>query len=67
MTTLAEKIAARLGLALIHQERAAFEVHWARRGLATGGPDNLVVRLTVEDVARIAAQVAEEHVAGQDA
>ena len=60
MTTLEERIAARLGLALIHQERAGFEAFGAERGLATGGPAEPVIRLTVEDVARIAAQVAVE-------
>lgn len=58
MTSLQERIQARLELALIHQERAGFEVD-AARGLATGGPDAPVIRLSLEDVARIAAQEAE--------
>ncbi|XVU25828.1 helix-turn-helix transcriptional regulator [Actinoplanes sp. CA-054009] len=57
---LAEIIQARIELALIHQERASIEVPGARRGLAGGGPDHLTVRLTIADVARIAAQVLED-------
>jgi hypothetical protein len=60
VTTLAERIEARLNLALIHQERAELEVPDARRGLATGGPGRLVIRLSLADVARIAAAVAED-------
>jgi hypothetical protein len=44
VTTLAERIEARLDLALIHQERAELKVPDATRGLATDGPDELVVR-----------------------
>jgi hypothetical protein len=59
VTTLAERIEARLNLALIHHERADIEVPDAARGLATGGPDDLVVRLTLLEVAHLAAEVAE--------
>ena len=60
MTSLQDRIQARLEAALIHQERAGFE-SFAARGLASGGPDTPVIRLSVEDVARIAAQTAEEN------
>ena len=60
MTSLQERIAARLELALIHHERAGIEALTARQGLATGGPDEPIIRLALNDVARIAAQVAAE-------
>jgi hypothetical protein len=60
VTSLQGRIAARLELALLHQERGGFEVPDARRGLATGGPDDLIIRLAVEDVARIAARAVDE-------
>jgi hypothetical protein len=59
VTTLADRIQAALEAALLHHERADILKPEARRGLATGGPDDPVIRLTIEDVARIAAQVAE--------
>ncbi|BCJ51827.1 hypothetical protein Asp14428_33020 [Actinoplanes sp. NBRC 14428] len=59
MASLQERIQARLELALIHQERAGFET-LGRRGLATGGPEETVIRLSIEDVARIAALAVEE-------
>jgi hypothetical protein len=58
--TLAERIEARLNLALTHQERAELEVVDARRGLASGGPGRLVIRLSLADVAGIAAAVVED-------
>jgi hypothetical protein len=61
MATLEERIFARLSEALSHHSGARITAPDARCGLATGGPDNPVIRLTVQDVARIAAQVAEEY------
>ena len=59
-TALSDRIQARLELALQHQERVQIERPEARSGLATGGPDAPVIRLTMEDIARIAAEVAAE-------
>ncbi len=60
MLTLEQRIAARLHNALDHHERANNFTPEARRGLAVGGPDDPVIVLTVEDVARIAALVATD-------
>jgi hypothetical protein len=62
MAPLEELIFARLHEALSHHAAARISVPDARCGLATDGPDEPVIRLTVEDVARIAAQVADEYV-----
>lgn len=59
MTSLQDRIQARLEAALQHHERAEISAPFAARGLATGGPDRPVIRLAIEDVARIAAQAAE--------
>lgn len=59
MTSLQERIYAQLELALVHHERAGIE-SLGRRGLAGGGPDEPVIRLSLQDVARIAASVAQE-------
>ncbi len=60
MLTLEERIAARLHEALDHHERANISAPAAERGMAVGGPDDPVLVLTVEDVARIAALVATD-------
>ncbi|MGA5304598.1 hypothetical protein ACPCHT_32135 [Nucisporomicrobium flavum] len=59
MTSLQERIHLRLESALTRQERASFET-FGGRGLATDGPDGPVIRLSMNDVARIAAQAVEE-------
>lgn len=60
MASLEERIAARLREVLDHQERGGFAAPPdTERGMAIGGPDNPEIVLTVEDVARIAAQVAK--------
>jgi hypothetical protein len=64
MPSLPELIQARIEAALLHHERADSFVPDARRGMATGGPDDLVVRLTVPDVARLAAHAAEDWAVG---
>jgi hypothetical protein len=61
MPTLEEYIAARLHQALDHHERARISKFTAERGMAVGGPDAPDIVLTVEDVARIAAAVADTH------
>jgi hypothetical protein len=60
MTELAQRIADRLHEALDHHVGAEISVRHAERGLAAGGPDEPVIALTVEEVARIAARVAQE-------
>jgi hypothetical protein len=55
MPTLEEHIAARLHQALDHHEGARIEAFTAQRGLAVGGPYIPSIVLTVEAVARIAA------------
>ena len=57
MPSLEERIAARLHEALDHHKRADISVPHAERGLAAGGPDGPVILMTVQDVARIAAEV----------
>jgi hypothetical protein len=59
MDSLADRIAARLHAALDRQVAAGFVAIQAQRGLASGGPEEPVIVLTVDDVARIAAQVAQ--------
>ena len=59
MTTLQDAIHAGLAAALMHCERADV-CTFGERGMATGGPDAPVVRLTVKDVARVAARAAEQ-------
>jgi hypothetical protein len=56
VSNLEQRTATRLHQALDHHERAEIFAPTARRGLAAGGPDVPVIVLTVEDVARIAAQ-----------
>ena len=60
MDTLAERIAARLHQALDHHAGAEISVPTAERGLAAGGPDAAANVLSVEDVARLAADVVDE-------
>jgi hypothetical protein len=60
MTSLADRIAARLHAALDHHVAAGIVALDAQRGLATGGPRDPTIALTVEDVARIAAHAAQD-------
>ena len=60
MATLEERIFVRLSEALSHHSGAGISAPDASCGLATGGPDNPVIRLSVADVVRIAARVAQE-------
>lgn len=57
---LRQAIADRLTTALSTVRGSNAEAPTAEAGLAYGGPDQPVIALTVEDVARIAAQAAEE-------
>ncbi len=59
-TALPDIIQARIESALLHHERAGIEALDVQRGLATGGPDAPVIRLTIADVARIAAHAVDE-------
>ncbi|HEX8344699.1 MAG TPA: hypothetical protein VF657_08145 [Actinoplanes sp.] len=61
MTEPAGLIAERLLAALDHHVAAEIRSLFAERGLAAGGPDQPVIALTVEEVARLAARVAAEH------
>lgn len=58
---LADQIADRLTAAITMCQRSETEKPAAALGLAYGGPDQPVIGLTIADVARIAAQAAEEH------
>lgn len=60
MDSLEQRIAARLHQALDHHAGANIIAPTAERGLAAGGPDAPEIALTVQDVARIAAQEAED-------
>ena len=62
MSPLADRIAEQLHQALDHHHRAGVSAPAAERGLAAGGPDNPVVVLSVDDVARIAALVSDHGV-----
>jgi hypothetical protein len=57
---LADRIAERLNAALDHHVGLEIFSPLAERGLAAGGPDEPVIALTVEEVARIAARAAQE-------
>lgn len=64
MATLEERIAEKLHVALKDMESGGISVVGADRGLGTGPPGRGIIRLTVEDVAKIAAAVAEEPASG---
>jgi hypothetical protein len=57
---LADRIAEKLHEALDQKVSAEINVGHAERGLAAGGPDEPIIALTVEEVARIAARVARD-------
>ena len=63
MPPVADRIAERLHHALDHHHRAGISAPTAERGLAVRGPDNPVVVLSVDNVARIAALVISDDVA----
>jgi hypothetical protein len=65
MATLQDTIRARIEAALDHLEGMEGIRPEAERGMATGGPDHPVIRLTLDDVARLAVLAAEEHAAEQ--
>ena len=60
MTSFDERVAAQLHAALLHHQRVGIECLHASRGVATGGPEVPVIRLTIEDMAGIAARAAAE-------
>jgi hypothetical protein len=57
---LAEAIAEALNAALDRNVGAEIMVGHAERGLAAGGPDEPLIALTIDEVARIAARVARD-------
>ncbi|GAA2516527.1 hypothetical protein Ahu01nite_098160 [Winogradskya humida] len=57
---LQDAIRARLEAALDHKEGMRGWSPAAERGLATGGPDHPVIRLSLDDVVRLAALACEE-------
>jgi hypothetical protein len=57
---LADRIAERLHEALDRQVAAEISQPHVERGLAAGGPEEPIIALTVEEVARIAARAARE-------
>ncbi|MEV4351210.1 hypothetical protein AB0J83_42675 [Actinoplanes sp. NPDC049596] len=60
MTDLAQRIADRLHETLDQRVATDFHIPHVERGLAAGGPDEPIIAITVEEVARIAARVARE-------
>jgi hypothetical protein len=60
---LADRIAERLHEALDQKVAAEISIDHVERGLAAGGPDEPIIALTVEEVARIAARVARDSAA----
>ena len=61
MDSLEDLIIQRLEQALDALQHGDFFLPAASRGLATGGPGDAVIRLSLHDVARIAARTAVEH------
>ncbi len=59
MATLEERIAQRLHDTLTDLAAGGFSITKGR-GLAYGGPDQPIIAMTIEDVARIAAQEAAD-------
>jgi hypothetical protein len=57
---LASRIAEALNAALDRNVGLEIMVGHAERGLAAGGPEEPVISLTVDEVARIAARVARD-------
>ena len=57
---LAARIAEALNAALDRNVGAEIMVGHAERGLAAGGPEEPVIALTIDEVARIAARVARD-------
>jgi hypothetical protein len=60
MNELAQRIADRLNEALDQRVSADIHARSAERGLAAGGPEEPIIALTVDEVARIAARAARE-------
>jgi hypothetical protein len=57
---LANRIAEALNAALDRNVSSEIFVGHAERGLAAGGPEEPVIALTIDEVARIAARVARD-------
>jgi hypothetical protein len=60
MNELADRIAEKLHEALDEKVSSEINVGHVERGLAAGGPEEPIIALTVEEVARIAARVARD-------
>ena len=72
MNELAQRIAEALNEALDQRVATDYYVGHVERGLAAGGPDEPIIALTVDEVARIAARAARDdaspaRAAGHDA
>ncbi|WP_250034846.1 hypothetical protein [Paractinoplanes maris] len=60
MTELAQQIAEALNEALDQRVATDHHLRHVERGLAAGGPDEPIIALTVDEVARIAARTARD-------
>jgi hypothetical protein len=60
LNELANRIAEELNAALDRNVGLEISVGHAERGLAAGGPEEPVIALTIDEVARIAARVARD-------
>ena len=61
MNELAQRIAEALNEALDQRVATDYYVGHVERGLAAGGPDEPIIALTVDEVARIAARAARDN------
>jgi hypothetical protein len=60
MNDLAQRIADRLNETLDQRVATDHHLPHVERGLAAGGPDEPIIAISVDEVARIAARVARE-------
>ncbi|MBM2622784.1 hypothetical protein JIG36_45520 [Actinoplanes sp. LDG1-06] len=65
MTELAQRIADALNEALDQRVATDFNVGHVERGMADGGPDEPIIAMTVDEVARIAARTARDVAEGR--
>jgi hypothetical protein len=61
MNELAQRIAEALNEALDQRVATDYYVGHVERGLAAGGPEEPIIALTVDEVARIAARAARDN------
>ncbi|TDO32267.1 hypothetical protein [Paractinoplanes brasiliensis] len=65
MTELAQRIADALNEALDQRVATDYFAGHVERGLADGGPDEPIIAMTVDEVARIAARTARDYSEGR--